>query len=183
MGSQLAEQIAQLKGQLAYGQSPALKGDAGTGWGLGTSPYAVNPKEAPNTKPNEDRQGNKSLNDTKPTDFEPLYAPEDFATGTYDTHVKGQFDLSQPPQKVEEVRSAPETQQALTQYSDVVGAYVDSEESAIQREQVPLEYQELVKQYFDQLQQASKDDAQTKDGGKDKKDKPAAKPKQKKSNK
>ncbi len=177
MGSQLAEQIAQLKGQLAYGQTPGLKGEASSGWGLGTSPYAVKPNEAPNTKPNEERQGDKSLKDTKTTDFEPLYAPEDYATGTYDTHVKGQFDLSQPPQKVEEVRSAPETQQALTQYSDVVGAYVDSEESAIQREQVPLEYQELVKQYFDQLQQTAQDSTDAKDGAKDKKAKTPAKSK------
>lgn len=173
MGSQLAEQIAQLKQQLAYGQTLGLKGEAGSGWGLGTSPYAVQPKEAPNTKPTEERQGDKSLKDTQPTDFEPLYAPEDYATGTYDTHVKGQFDLSQPPQKVEEVRSAPETQQALTQYSDVVGAYVDSEESAIQREEVPLEYQELVKLYFDQLQQAAKADKPKSSA------KPKAKPKSK----
>ena len=165
MGSQLAEQIAQLKQQMAYGQQMGTQGTAASGWGLGTSPYAVKPAPAPNTKPNENRQGDKSLKDTKPIDFEPLYAPEDFATTTYDTHVKGQLDLSQAPQKVEEIQTAPETQQALSQYSDVVSAYVDSEESAIQHEKVPLEYQELVKQYFDQLQ---RDSAKAKDSEKSK---------------
>jgi hypothetical protein len=166
MGSQLAEQIAQLKQQMAFGQQLEQQGTAGSGWGLGTSPYAVKPNAAPNTKPNENRQGDKSLKDTKPIDFEPLYAPEDFATNTYDTHVKGQLDLSQAPQKVEEIQTAPETQQALSQYSSVVSAYVDSEESAIQHEKVPLEYQELVKQYFDQLQQGSS--AKPKDADKQK---------------
>lgn len=166
MGSQLAEQIAQLKQQMAFGQQLGTEGTASSGWGLGTSPYAVKPAPAPNLKPNEERQGDKSLKDTKPIDFEPLYAPEDFATSTYDTHVKGQLDLSQAPQKVEEIQTAPETQQALAQYSNVVSAYVDSEESAIQHEKVPLEYQELVKQYFDQLQKGS--DAKSKDSTKDK---------------
>lgn len=156
MGSQLAEQIAQLKQQMAFGQQLSTQqGTASSGWGLGTSPYAVNPAPAPNSKPTENRQGDKSLKDTKPIDFEPLYAPEDFATSTYDARVKGQLDLSQAPQKVEEIQTAPETQQALSQYSSVVSAYVDSEESAIQHEKVPLEYQELVKQYFDQLQKGS----------------------------
>jgi hypothetical protein len=159
MGSQLAEQIAQIKQQMAFGQQLGTQGKAGGGWGLSSSPYAVAPAPAPNSKPNEKRQGDKSLKDTKPTDFEPLYAPEDFATSTYDTHVKGQLDLSQAPQKVEEIQTAPETQQALSQYGNVVSAYVDSEESAIQHEKVPLEYQELVKQYFDQLQKGSSSDA------------------------
>lgn len=165
MGSQLAEQIAQLKQQMAFGQQLSTQqGNAASGWGLGTSPYAVNPVPAPNSKPNENRQGDKSLKDTKPTDFEPLYAPEDFATSTYDARVKGQLDLSQAPEKVEEIQTAPETQQALSQYSSVVSAYVDSEESAIQHEKVPLEYQELVKQYFDQLQKGSSS-ADKKDSG------------------
>ena len=43
---------------------------------------------------------------------------------------------------------------------------MDSEESAIQREEVPLEYQELVKQYFEQIDQgrAPAEDSAGKDG-------------------
>ena len=38
---------------------------AASGWGLGTSAQAVAPAPAPNTKPTEERQGNKTLGDTK----------------------------------------------------------------------------------------------------------------------
>lgn len=167
MGSQLAQQIESLKQQLGYGNTLSqTQGNAASGWGLGTSPYAVNPAPAPNKSTRENRQGDQSLKDTKPTGFEPLYAPEEYATRTHDERVKGQLDLRYAPQKVEETRTAPETQQALTQYSNVVGAYVDSEESAIQREEVPLEYQELVKQYFEQIDQgrAPAEDSAGKDG-------------------
>jgi hypothetical protein len=184
MGSQLAEQIESLKQQLGYGNTLSqTQGNAASGWGLGTSPYAVSPAPAPDKNTRENRQGDESLKDTKPTSFEPLYAPEDYATRTHDERVKGQLDLRYAPGKVEETRSAPETQQALTQYSNVVGAYVDSEESAIQREEVPLEYQELVKHYFEQIDQSSApaQDAGTGNGksAKDKNAKPgkAGKPK------
>ena len=142
-----------MKQALAQGQQLGTQGTAQSGWGLGTSPYAVAPAEAPNTKPNENRQGDESLGDTPAEQFEPLYAPEDFANQTYDTDVKGSLDLTQSPQKVEEIRSAPESQQALVGYSDVISAYIEGQEAAVEREQVPLEYQELVKLYFDQLQQ------------------------------
>ena len=142
------------------GQQVGTEGTAASGWGLGTTPYAVNPAEAPNTKPTEERQGDKSLRDTPTEQFEPLYAPEEFANSTYDAQVHGQLDITQTPQKTEEIRSAPESQQALIQYQNVIGAYADGEEAAVQREQVPQQYQELVKLYFDQLQDkeaASKD--------------------------
>jgi len=162
MGSQLAEQIASLKSQLAMGQQVGTNGTAASGWGLGTSAQAVAPAEAPNTKPTEERQGNKTLGDTKATQFEPLYQPEDYANTTYDTKVQGQLDITQSPQKVELIRSAPESQQALAQYANIIGAYADGEESAVEREQVPTQYQELVKLYFDQLQKEAAKDAEQK---------------------
>ena len=165
---------------MGYGQAMTQRqGTAASGWGLGTTPYAVSPSAAPNTKPTEKRQGNKSLKDTPMNRFEPLYSPEDMANKTYDTNVQGQLDLLKSPEKIEEIRSAPDSQQALTQYVDVIGNYSDSEESAIDREEVPLEYQELVKQYFDEIQrqaQAAKaKDAKAKSGGKSTKDKPKGK--------
>lgn len=142
---------------MGYGQSMTQRqGNAASGWGLGTTPYAVNPSAAPNTKPTENRQGNKSLKDTPTTHFEPLYSPEDMANRTHDTNVQGQLDLTKAPEKIEEIRSSPDSQQALTQYVDVIGNYSDSEESAIDREEVPLEYQELVKQYFEEIQREAK---------------------------
>jgi len=157
MGSQLAEQIAQMKQQMAMGQQVPNQGTAGSGWGVGTTPYAVNPAEAPNTKPTEERQGDKSAKDTPAEQFEPLYSPEEYANSTYDAQAHGQLDITQTPQKIEEIRSAPENQQALMQYRNVIGSVASGEESAVAREQVPLEYQDLVKLYFDQLQLEEQD--------------------------
>jgi hypothetical protein len=74
---------------------------------------------------------------------------------TSEDQLHGKLDLSHAPQKIDEVRSAPETQQALVGYSDVIGSYAEGEENAIQQEQVPQEYRDLVKQYFDQLRRES----------------------------
>jgi hypothetical protein len=157
MAGQLAQQIAQMKKEMAMGQISS-GGTAASGWGLGTSPYAVKSAEAPNGTPNEPgagkREGNDTLGNTGTTQYEPLYAPEEYAHGfTSENQLQGQFDLSQPAQKIEDVRSAPESQAALTEYYNIIGSYATGEESAVSREQVPLEYQELVKQYFERLQQ------------------------------
>jgi hypothetical protein len=157
MAGQLAQQIAQMKKEMSMGQLSS-GGSASSGWGLGTSPYAVTPQEAPHGAPNEPgagkREGDKTLGNTAATKYEPLYSPEEFAHGfSSENQLHGQFDLSQPPQKIEDVRSAPESQAALTEYSNIIGSYANGEESAVSREQVPLEYQELVKEYFERLQQ------------------------------
>lgn len=151
----MSAQIEALKQQLSYGgYLQTTQGAAESGWGLGTSPYAVEPAPAAAEHQLEDRQGDESLGDTQATDFEPLYAPEDYAHGfSSEEQLHGELDLTQPPQKMEEVRSAPEDQEALVEYANVIGAYAEGEEAAIQREQVPLEYQEMVRLYFDQLQQ------------------------------
>jgi hypothetical protein len=170
----LAEQIAGLKQQLAMGQPIGTSGTAGSGWGLGTSAQAVAPAAAPNKGTKENRQGNQTLGDTKATQFEPLYQPQDYANQSYDTKVQGQLDISQSPQKVELIRSSPESQQALAQYANVLSAYANGEETAVEREQVPTQYQELVKLYFDQLQQQAAKDAEQQN------EKPAEKAKGKK---
>ena len=153
MAGQLSEQIAQMKKEMAMGQLQQ-GGPAGSGWGLGTSPYAASPTEAPQGANSENREGNDTLGNTGTMGFESLYDPEEFAHGfTSDNQLHGQFDLTQPAQKIEDVRSAPETQEALTEYYNIIGSYATGEESAVSREQVPLEYQELVKQYFERLEQ------------------------------
>ena len=151
----MAAQIAAMKRGMAFGQyAQGTQGTASSGWGLGTSPYAVGAAPAKGSNQIANRQGDASLGDTATTSFEPLYAPEDFAHGfTSENQLTGQIDLTQTPKKVEEVRSAPEDQESLVEYANIIGAYAEGEESAIQREAVPLEYQELVRQYFDQLKQ------------------------------
>jgi hypothetical protein len=152
----LAQQIASLKQSLANGGTIGTQGQASSGWGLGTSPYAVSPAPAPNVATAENRQGNASPGDTAPIDYEQLYSPSNYAHSVRDERVKGKVDFSKPPQKVEEIRSAPETQEALVGYSNVIGSYIDGEEKAVQREQVPVEMQEAVKAYFDQLEKDAK---------------------------
>lgn len=144
-----------MKLALSQGQQLGTSGTAGSGWGIGTSPYAVAPQEAPGAHP-ENKQGNQSQGSVAPTNFEPLYAPEDKAHGAHDERVKGKLNMANPPEKVEEIRSAPESQEALAEYAGVVSAYADGEETAISREEVPLEYQEMVRQYFDEMRKAAK---------------------------
>ncbi len=174
LGQQLMKQIQQMKEGLGYGGY--AQGEQGSsGWGLGTSPYAASPAPADPNNVVEDRQGDQSLGDTAPIDFEPLYAPEDHAHGfTSENQLHGAFDPSATPEKVEEVRSAPEDQAALMEYADIVGAYAEGEESAINRDQVPLEYQTLVHDYFTRVAELSNtgDDATEEGGG----DEPPAEP-------
>jgi hypothetical protein len=149
----LAQQIAAIKQGLGYGQYlTQTQGKAGSDQGWGTSPYAVETgaeSAATASKNRESADGG----DTATTDFDPLYAPEDTAHGSQDQRVSGKMDFTAPPQKVEEIRSAPEDQKALREYQAIIGAYAEGEEGAMQLEQIPLEYQELVKQYFDELQE------------------------------
>ena len=150
--------IAQMKKQLGYGKMMAQGsgGKAESGWGLGVSPYAVDPAPAAGENQVEDRQGDVSPGDTATTDYEQLYSAEEFAHSfSSEDQLKGQFDLSQPPKRVEEVNSIPESQEALAQYIEIIGAYAEGEEQAVQLERIPLEYQELVKQYFSQIKQAA----------------------------
>lgn len=166
LGDQLMAQIAAMKQQLGYGgYMQGGKGTASSGWGLGTSPYAVDPAPADADNQVEDRQGDDSLENTQPIDFEPLYAPEDYAHSfSSEDQLHGAFDPTAPPEKVEEIRSAPETQAALQEYADIIGTYTEGEESAIDRERVTLEYQELVRRYFERVAALSNDDAPAEDG-------------------
>jgi len=134
------------------GQGEGMGGQAQSGWGLGVSPYAVTPAPADEQAQVENRQGDQSLGDTQPIDYEQLYQGQEYAHGfSSEEQLHGQFDLSQSPKKVDEVNSFPESQQALAKYIDIIGAYADGEEQAVQIERIPLEYQELVKQYFSQI--------------------------------
>jgi hypothetical protein len=169
LGQSLLSQIQQMKQELGYGNY-AVQGreQAGSGWGLGTTPLAAEPAPADSNNVVEERQGDQSLGDTAPVDFEPLYAPEDYAHGfTSENQLHGQFDPTADPEKVEEVRSAPESQEAMTEYADIVGTYVEGEESAINREQVPLEYQQLVREYFERVAELSNADGSQAEGDAD----------------
>lgn len=147
-----------MKQQLGYGnmmaQGQGSQGQAQSGWGLGVSPYAVTPAPADPEHQVEDRQGDASRGDTEPIDYEQLYSSEEYAHSfSSEEQLHGQFDLTQPPKRVEEVNSIPESQEALAKYIEIIGAYAEGEEQAVALERIPLEYQELVKQYFSQIKQ------------------------------
>lgn len=151
--------IAQMKKQLGMGMMAQGGEKAGSGWGLGVTPYAASPAPADGANQVEDRQGNDSLGDTQPIDYEQLYGAENFAHGfSSEDQLHGQFDPTQPPKRVEEVNSIPETQEALAQYIEIIGAYAEGEEQAVQLERIPMEYQELVKQYFSDMKKAASGD-------------------------
>ncbi|MCC7479877.1 hypothetical protein IT575_15665 [bacterium] len=151
----MAQQVAGIKQGLAFGQYlTQTEGKAGSGQGWGSTPYGAQPTPADANNQVKDRTTGETR-DTAATDFEGLYAPESLAHGNRDERVHGQIDFSAPPQKVEEIRWVPEDQKALRDYQGIVGAYAEGEEKAMQQEQVPLEYQELVKQYFDELKDDS----------------------------
>jgi hypothetical protein len=153
----LAAQIAAIQQSLGMGQYLAqTQGKAGSGWGMGSTPYGAEPAPADANPQVENRQGQAQQNNVNSEQFTGLYEPNDYAHSAQDKRVQGKMDFSKPPEKVEEVRSAPEDQKALREYSGAVAAYAEGEEEAINREQVPLEYQDLVREYFDELKQESK---------------------------
>ncbi len=152
----MAAQIAAIQQSLGVGQYLSqTQGKAGSGWGLGTTPYAAAPAPAPGAHP-ENHEGSAQQGGVKAEHYTGLYAPNDYAHSSQDEYVKGDIDFSKAPEKVEEVRSAPEDQKALRQYVGAVSAYADGEEEAVSREQVPLEYQELVRKYFDEVKKGAK---------------------------
>ncbi|MDQ3024294.1 MAG: hypothetical protein M3R04_07945 [bacterium] len=153
----MAAQIAAIQQSLGMGQYLSqTQGKAGSGAGMGSTPYGAEPTPAPSGSKPENREGDPQQGDVNSEQYTGLYAPKDYASSAKDQRLQGKMDLTKPPEKVEEVRSAPEDQKALREYSGAVSAYADGEEEAISREQVPLEYQELVRQYFDEIKKDSK---------------------------
>jgi len=152
----LAAQIAAIQQSLGVGNYlTQTQGQAGSNYGLGSTPYAASPTAAPGAHP-ENKEGKAAQGDVKSEQYTGLYAPNEYAHSAKDQQVHGKMDFSKPPEKIEEVRSAPENQKALRDYSGAVSAVADGEEEAVSREQVPLEYQELVRKYFDEVKKTAK---------------------------
>jgi hypothetical protein len=152
----LASQIAAIQQSLGMGQYLSqTQGKAGSGWGIGSTPYAAEPAPAPGAHP-DNHQLDKQKDNVNAEHYTGMYAPNEYAHSAKDERVKGNIDFTKAPEKIEEVRSAPEDQKALREYVGAVSAYADGEEEAVSREQVPLEYQELVRKYFDEVKKGAK---------------------------
>lgn len=152
----MASQIAAIQQSLGVGQYLSqTQGKAGSGWGIGSTPYAAEAAPAPGAHP-ENHQGDKQQDNVSAEHYTGMYAPNEYAHSAKDERVKGNIDFTKAPEKIEEVRSAPEDQKALREYVGAVSAYADGEEEAVSREQVPMEYQELVRKYFDEVKKGAK---------------------------
>lgn len=131
-------------------------GQAGSGWGIGTTPYKAWGSESQGLAPDSGRMnGEDSLMDTGTTSFDQFYDSQDMAHGASDKQVHGQFNPMAPPQKVEEVKSAPESQEALREFVNTLGAENIGDQQAIDNQNIPRDYKELHRRYFDNLKKAT----------------------------
>ncbi len=146
-----------MKQGFQFGQM-AQSGQAGSGWGVGTTPYGSTGTESQAYQSDSGRMnGSDSLMDTDTTNYDQFYDSEDLAHGANDEQVHGQFNALAPPQKVEEVKSAPETQEALRDFVTTVGAENIGDQQAIDTQNIPRDYKELHRRYFDNLKKASEE--------------------------
>lgn len=143
-----------MKQSFGFGQM-AQQGKGSSGWGLGTTPYGTTGSESQAQASDPTRMnGEGTLGDTGTTSYDQFYDSQDLAHGTVDERVQGQFNQFAPPQQVEEVKSAPETQEALREYVTTVGAENIGDQQAIDTQNIPRDYKELHRKYFDNLRKA-----------------------------
>lgn len=125
-------------------------GKAASDWGYGTTDLKVD------SSPGTD-EGNEDVRDVKDTgnerteiDFNALYAPEQIPKESYNTRVHGQLG-DEGATLMQEFRSLPTDADGLTDYYNIVEAYTGAQEQAVDNEEIPWEYRELVKSYFNGL--------------------------------
>ncbi|MCB1186521.1 hypothetical protein KDL29_05070 [bacterium] len=167
-----------MKQGFKFGQT---QGGGASGWGIGTTPYGSTGSEATDPQIDSSRMnGSDSLMDTGTTQYDQLYDSQDLAHGVNDEQLHGQFNQAAPPSKVEEVKSSPETQEALREFVNTVGADNIGDQQAIDTQNIPRDYKELHRKYFDNVKKATEEkkkaaEAKEKEGKpfEEKKDKPA----------
>ncbi|MCB1217255.1 hypothetical protein KDL44_07670 [bacterium] len=147
-----------MKQSFQFGQMAQSGQGGSSGWGVGTTPYGVTGSESQGMAGDPNRMnGSDSLMDTGTTQFDQFYDSQDLAHGAHDEQVHGQFNQAAPPSKVEEVKSAPETQQALREFVTTVGADNIGDQQAIDTQNIPRDYKDLHRKYFDNLKKASEE--------------------------
>lgn len=147
----LAGELGEIMKNLRRGQYlQAQSGQATSNWGYGTTNLRTD--SAPGGT-----EGERSLRDVEgagnervAVEFDPLYAPEQIPAGTYDTRVRGRVGEGGAT-LFEEFRSLPTDAKGLRDYYSIVSAYTGSQERAMNAEEIPPEYRELVKNYFSLL--------------------------------
>ena len=125
-------------------------GKAASDWGIGSTNLKVD--SAPGT--DEGDKGERDVpdagNERSEIDFTPSYAPEQIPKDSYDTRVRGSIGDAGAT-LTQEFKSLPSDARGLSEYYNIVNAYTGSQERALEDEDIPAEFRDLVRQYFSGL--------------------------------
>lgn len=128
----------------------AESGKAASDWGIGSS--NVKTDSAPGTNEGERSERNvpDEGNERTEIDFAPSYAPEQIPKDSYNTRVRGQVGEGGAT-LTQEFKSLPTDAEGFSEYYNIVSAYTGSQERALDNEEIPAEFRDLVRQYFSGL--------------------------------
>ena len=172
----LSSQLSQMKTEMQG--SHYLAGTSGTAqsnWGYGTSNMKVGSSPGGKNGEKSQRDIKGSGSERTAVDFNPMYAPEQAPSKSYDTRVKGQIG-SGGTTMTQTIKSLPSDSKGLSEYYNIVAAYTGAGESALDDQSIPPEYRDLIKNYFNKINEqaaggADKNGDKSKDSaGKDGKD-------------
>ena len=128
----------------------AQGGQASSSWGYGSTNYRTQSAPGGSEGERSQRDVEGAGNERVAVEFDPLYAPEQIPAGTYDTRVRGRVGEGGAT-LFEEFRSLPTDAKGLRDYYNIVSAYTGAQERALNAEEIPPEYRDLVKGYFSLL--------------------------------
>lgn len=154
-----AELMEQLSGEmegimksLRSGQYLAQEGGsrAASDWGYGTTNTKTDSSPGGSEGNRDARDVEGAGNERTEIDFNALYAPEQIPKDSYNARVHGRLN-DDGATLMQEFRSLPTDADGLTDYYNIVKAYTGAQEDAVDNEEIPWEYRELVKSYFNGL--------------------------------
>lgn len=147
----LSGEMGEIMKNLRRGQYlQAQGGQATSNWGYGTTNYRTDSAPGGSEGERSQRDVEGAGNERVAVEFDPLYGPEQIPAGTYDTRVRGRVGEGGAT-LFEEFRSLPTDAKGLRDYYNIVNAYTGAQERAMNAEEIPPEYRELVKGYFSLL--------------------------------
>ncbi|MEP0814998.1 MAG: hypothetical protein HRF49_10080 [bacterium] len=141
---------ALLQGMRSRGQGRTQGGNAMSDWGIGSTLTRANPTPGTNAGERSRRDVADKGNERTAIDFVPSYDPEQIPSDAYNTRVRGKVG-SGGETLAQEMISLPSKADSLSEYYDIVAAYGNAAEQAMENENIPPEYRELVKSYFETI--------------------------------
>jgi len=125
-------------------------GKGASSWGYGTSNLKSDSTPGTSEGERSERDVEGAGFERSEINFDPIYAPEQVPSQTYDTRVRGRIGEGGTT-LMQEFRSLPTSAEGLSDYYDIVSAYTGAEERAIDAEDIPPEFRDLVRDYFSGL--------------------------------